>query len=170
VNSIGRKNQVKKDMAIILCQLAMLCFLLSASGSTQQKSATAQQTLRILASGRGASLIHKPIDLSRVTVDGVPNSITIAPKNVGQDHVSGFWIGPSETEQVFVSLPGGLVPVNTSNLTRQIRKGEVVSITGTVQATPDDTQLKALYRLSAQAIAKIHRAGVIIEAGSIVVQ
>lgn len=130
---------------------------------------TTSQTLDLLSSGKGASLINKPIILTRLRVEGVPKSIDIAPKNVGQSHVSGFWIGSSARERVFVSVPDGLVPVDTNNQTSQIRKQEVVTVTGAVRPAPDATQLKAVYRLSDNGIKAVQREGVIVEAGSIVV-
>ncbi|MGC1372098.1 MAG: hypothetical protein WA824_08170 [Candidatus Sulfotelmatobacter sp.] len=135
----------------------------------ENNGASTEQTLEILSSGKGASLIDKPIILTRLKVEEVPKSIDIAPKDLGQSHVSGFWIGSSAAERVFVSVPDGLVPVNTDNQTSQIRKQKVVTVTGTVRPAPDDTQLKAVYRLSAGGIEKIRQERIIVEAGSIVV-
>lgn len=163
------KKLRKKPSAMIAGWFVILGLFLSITGLAQEKTASTKQTLNLLASGKGASLIDKPIVLTRVRVEEVPKSIDIAPKNVGQSHVSGFWIGSSAGARVFVSVPDGLVPVNINNETSQIRKHELVTITGTVRAAPDETQLKAVYQLSSDEIEIAKREGIIVEAGSIVV-
>ena len=155
---------------MIIGRLAILGIFATAWGFAQQNTAaTTEQTLSLLSSGRGASLIDKPIILSRIRVEKVPKSIDVAPKNLGPHHVAGFWIGSTGQERVFVSVPSGLVPVDTNNLTARIQKGKIVTITGTVHGAPDEVQLKAVYHLSEQGIDTVKREGVIVEAGSIVV-
>lgn len=149
----------------VLISLSLLC--IAAAGQTTAEAT--KHNMDVLLSGQGSSLIDKQIVLYGVTAQGKPGITNTAPKNQGLRHTPAFWIGPDKGERILVAIPSGLSPVDTSNITRSVEAGDIVDITGTVRTAPGATQLKAVYRLSDEGVARVRRAGVIVEAGSVVV-
>jgi hypothetical protein len=128
-----------------------------------------------LLSGKGGELIGKPITLHHVKVVAVTRSREIPPKSMGVPHVQAFWIGNSDKElsgkpSVLVILENGLTPVNSANDTAAVKTGDTADITGTVEAVPDQTQLRALYALSDTDIGHVEQERVVVKAGSVVIR
>ncbi len=137
-----------------------------------QNPTTAQATKRnmeLLLCGHGSSLIDKQIVLYGVTSQGKPGLKNASPKDQGPRYTPAFWVGRNKQQRILVVIPNGLLPVGPSNLTRSVETGDIVDITGTVRTAPGTTQLKAVYRLDDEGVAMVQHAGVIVEAGSIVV-
>lgn len=155
----------KTPFSLVLISILLLCI----AAAAQTAAEATKHNMQLLLSGQGSSLIDKQIVLYGVTAQGKPGVTNTAPKNQGVRYAPAFWIGPNKRQEILVTIPNGLLPVDTSNITRPVQPGDIVDITGTVRAAPGTTQLKAVYRLSSQGVTRVQRSRVIVEAGSVVV-
>jgi hypothetical protein len=169
MNARQRFGRVR--LALIVIAISAIAVLLPVIAAPEQNADdNTGQILQLLLSGKGSSLIQKPIVLSGIAVQGNSKEKNTAPNHVTTKHPPAFWVGKNAQEAVLVTVPSGLMPVNRGNTTAQVKKGDLVDITGTVRPAPDAIQLKAVYHLGASEVQRVQREGVVVEAGSIVVR